>query len=293
MAHWMLAPALLVTMQAAAQSWCEPGALWYHDYPYTAWGDHGYVETRYTGNVLFADSVCETFTIVEHGWSDQTNTPWQGGPYTMYTHTAPNGLIHLWDGSAFDTLFHFGAVPGDRWQFPTSWLDGGTTMIVTDTGHAMVSNTALRYLVVEATFEDIIFLTDTIFERIGPLELYLDISSSTYFLIDGGRGRLRCYSDADLEIHRVEGPCEIGLSADVLDGSPSISIGPNPASDQVNVFGITIPTSASLMDLTGRSVRNWKLSPGQSPLNTAGIPSGSYVLRLWHAGVDLPLIITP
>ncbi|MBL7951845.1 MAG: hypothetical protein JNM62_08995, partial [Flavobacteriales bacterium] len=253
------------SMQAAiglAQSWCAPGALWYHEYPYTASGDHGYVETRYTGNVLFADSVCEAFSIVEHGWSDQTSTPWQGGPFTMHTRTSADGSVHLWDGTAFDTLFHFSAVPGDHWRFPSTWWDEGTRITVTDTGHATLDGLSLRYLTIEATLADIVFVADTIFERIGPLQMFLDVQLSHQFLIDGGYGALRCYSDDEIEVIRVEGPCAIALGTEEAQAVGLPVLFPNPGTDRLTITthqALAPNSTVQLVDAQGRVIAatNW------------------------------------
>jgi len=261
---------ILGTALGTAQSWCAPGARWHHEYPYTSSGDHGYVETSYTGHVLFADSVCEAFTIIEHGWSDQTNTPWQGGPFLLHTYTAPDGSVYSWDGSAFDTLFHFTAVPGDHWNFPTTWWEEGTRITVTDTGHTTLGGLSLRFLAIEATLEDIVVVVDTIFERIGPIQLFLDVQLSHYWLIDGGYGALRCYADEDMELIRVAGPCEIALGLEEARKVGTFAIYPNPASTfvvlEVDLAAEPMNPAIVIQDITGRVLKQLIVASEQQQL---------------------------
>lgn len=288
---------LLCALEVLAQSWCAPGARWHHEIPYTAWGDYGYVETQYVGDVLFADALCQEFVIMEHGYSDQTNSPWEGGPFTMHTTSSPDGLVQLWDGSGFDTLFHFGAVPDDHWLFPPSLNETGTLITVTDTGHADVGGISLRYLAIEATIEDIVFVADTVFERIGPIALYIDIPLTGNFLTDGGYGRLRCYSDDEMSITRVEGPCEIPLGTGGVDPDRRISLYPNPCTTSFELsLPMTAPnTTLTLLDVMGREARTWTVLPGQHGFSTSGIAAGNYVLRtdIDHTVSSIPLIIAP
>lgn len=283
---------------ATAQSWCAPGARWHHEIPYTSWGDYGYVETQYVGDILFADSLCQEFAIMEQGYSDQTNSPWEGGPFTMHTTSSPDGLVHLWDGSTFDTLFHFNAVPGDHWLFPILLAETGTRITVTDTGHASLGGLSLRYVAIEATIEDIVFVADTVFERIGPIQMYINIPITSYFLVDGGYGGLRCYEDEEINIRRVDGPCEIALDIASSPFGSNVEVFPNPTSNVVWLrwHGNTDPYLAEIHDMSGRVILRWPVMNGTEQifqLQVSDVAEGQYVLQLSsRSSVQrIPLII--
>lgn len=267
---------------AFGQAWCVEGAQWHHEYAYTAWGDVGYVETRYEGDFPFADSVCQRFVRVEHIFSYQTNTVHEAGPYTWYTCTGSNGLVNTWDGVSFDTLFHFGAVPGDRWYFPDMGWAGAPLITVTDTGHLAIDGLQLRFLAVNATLGDIVQVQDTIIERIGPMNLFLDIANSYQFMIDGGLGELRCYTDPVFALSRVEGDCTIALSTTPTAVSTVTRPYPNPSTGplRLNLADLDWTTARiTVLDMQGRPMAEAVLHKDTPELDLREIPPGSYMVR--------------
>ena len=263
-----------------SQSWCAPGASWHHEYAYTSLGDVGFVATHYAGDVPFADSLCQELVVTEHIYSYQTNTVSTSQPYSFYT-TTSGAMVHLWTGSEFDTLFHFAAVPGDHWRLPIDLPSVDARITVLDTGQVILDGESIRYQAVDVNYEDIVSVNDTIFERIGPLEMFLNIPISYQFLIDGGHGGLRCYADEEINVTRVEGPCEIALGTSLLTKNKEMAIMPNPGTD---VLGIHLPGSVNvvyeLAGMSGRVLRSGMLRPGTTSVDTSTLPSAVYVLHV-------------
>ncbi|HQW05205.1 MAG TPA: T9SS type A sorting domain-containing protein [Flavobacteriales bacterium] len=275
---------VLAVLQCFAQSWCAPGAQWYHNYAYTSWGDVGYVETHYTGDVLFSDSVCQEFEYTEHIYSYQSNNSFEAGPFTMLTTTSP-GIVHIWTGTEFDTLFHFSAVPGDHWQAPGDWTFTETRIEVTDTGHVALEGRSVRYQTIDLSFDDVVWVSDTVYEGIGPVQMYLNIPISYQVMIDGGYGGLRCYTDEEVDINRVEGPCEIALGVVSMELEGAMDIFPNPCTTQATVDwpSGTPVEQCTLTDASGRVVRQWNprtLTAAQHTFSVVDLSSGMYSLQV-------------
>jgi hypothetical protein len=274
---------LLFAGSTHAQAWCAPEAQWYHNY-YAVWGDEGYIEAHYAGDVLFADSLCQELVLTQDFYSHQNNTVTYGSPFSLYTTTSTNGLVHVWTGSEFDTLFRFNAVPGDHWDLPGDNQNIDARITVSDTGHGTIGGISLRYLAVEASNEGFTLIEDTLFERIGPMQMYLELSRSEFFWIDGGWGSLRCYSDEEIEFSRIGGPCEMALTTETFSAHTELRVYPNPANDMVTVQwdGSERSSFAALIDMTGREVQHWPAlhHTDSELLQLDGIADGQYVLHL-------------
>ena len=259
------------------QNWCPPGARWINDFGPTPWGEVGYVETQYAGEIIYMDSLCEELVVTEHIYSYQTNSAFIGIPFSIYT-TSTLDIVRGWTGTAFDTLFNYAAVPGDHWEFQETSAGSGIHISVLDTGHRAVDGVLLRFLAVEASMEDLVNISDTIFERIGTIQLFLDFSNSGYFLIDGGYARLRCYSDNEINVTRVEGACEIALGVNDIEQDPSIHVWPNPGTDHCAVSGLSGsgPTRITLHDAFGRVLQTSNSTGTNVELNTSELRAGVY-----------------
>lgn len=170
MRHAIVASLLLLTTHTSAQSWCAPGARWHHTYSNPSIGDLGYSVTEYLGDVLFQDSVCQQFAVTDHLYSLQTQTSFVEGPFAWYT-TSTADIVYLWTGLAFDTLFRWDAVPGDRWYVPDAWKDEHSIIEVTDTGHVALAGMNRRWLAA-GTYVDGSPGPDTLVEGIGPMKAY-------------------------------------------------------------------------------------------------------------------------
>lgn len=278
----LLAGLWMGTGTAPAQQWCSPGATWYHEETeYAMLGYDSYVETRYTGDVLFADSLCQrlSYTVFTyHEPSQMTYTPEWGDFHTITT----AGVVYLWEQTRFDTLYYFAAGPGIHWGLPSpSDMAGELRVTVLDTGRAFIDGHDLIYQVVQVTDEDggVYFPADTIFDRFGPLHMYSIMGYSQGLLIDGGFHSLRCYSDDEMSYTRVEGRCDIGLGIAAPPQQRTVTLYPDPAFDRLWLVGLhaDVPLRMAVYDMQGGMVL-WETILPQAGLNVSQLAPGLYFI---------------
>jgi len=242
--------ALLLGVSASAQNWCPTGAVWNHTY-YGCLGctDTGYVHTAYAGDTLFQGSTCQILDATKHSWDIYT------GIYTV-EHLGPqitrgqNDLVEKWNGSSFDTLFHFASAPGDSW-YPLGMGMGVVTVL--DTGHAVVDGLSLRYLVMDMDLG--LGTTDTVFARMGFLHYYVD--GNSLFYADLGLGPLRCYLDDQIDYSTGMGPaCEFTLGSGQRPYQGHCGLFPNPGSGAftLSYHAQSVVGELQVRDLSGRIV---------------------------------------
>lgn len=286
--------------QLDAQSWCGPGARWYHtDLESELWGFDNYVLTSYVGDTTIADSVCQRLRYSLHVYSEQSQSIDTVGPYEFYTATTED-IVYLRNNEIFDTLFNFNAIPGDRWGMPDGSTEPGIWINVLDTGHAVIDEQTLRFLSYNITMADdwVLWANDTIYERIGPVFLYINLTYSAYIVTDGGYYGLRCYEDNEMSYSRVDGRCDVGLGIPPPSDSQGVEVFPNPASSGVRISWEEkdIPLRTELIDMSGRVMHRWPLSGSTEHttwLGFDGLAEGQYILQLtFETGVQrTPLTI--
>ena len=178
-----------------AQNWCPPGATWAYEYDLVLGGYYGVQRVEYVGDTLLggyaAQRLQQTDVVAPVGTTDFVVYP-----STFYIHTRyDNGVVYIWDNvNAYDTLFWFGAAPGDRWNAPGWPDDGNIALTVLDTATVLVDDLPLRRLIVEPIPG---WPIDTVYERIGGLRFHLN--GGVWFVTDAPYDGLLCYSDQDIE----------------------------------------------------------------------------------------------
>lgn len=265
---------------ASAQYWCPQGAEWHHEYFVGMTQVVGYVITTYTGDSLIGGRTAQRLQRYVHTYSPITQNYNVSGPGVIYT-SVDNDLVEQWNGSSYDTLFHFGAEPGGHWQLPGSSL---ITITVLDTGHVVKAGASLRYLVMDlGPFSNVPNGVDTLFERLGFKGAYIDVYSA--FASDGDLGALRCYSDVDLAVTPDSIACDFILSLDDSGRRATVSLHPNPAGTSTTILFSSAATrelTLVLRDPLGRLVHTERLPPGQTAhsLALADLPEGVYVISV-------------
>ena len=266
---------ILSSTIATAQQWCASGAQWYHEYSNLSIGDVGYVVTNYVGDTIIDGDTCQNLEHITYAHYLPTGMNYVDGPYNFYTSVSGN-VVYIWSGAEFDTLINYGAVPGDQWQFAP--MEQPITVI--DTGHVMLDAQWLKFLSVAVDMDPFIW-EDTIYERIGPLQIYLNMYLSEPFLIDYGFGGLRCYSDNEMSYSRIDEPCEIALGIDLRSNALGIEVFPNPASHQLCIRNLKEAYSFELFDQTGSIVLRSDLTgTGSNCFPVLDLATGAYILRV-------------
>lgn len=273
----------LCIMDASAQLWCHAGSEWrYTTWVYEpAWEPVATIQVLYTGDTVFEGESCQVLRTWLHV-VDTSGVPHSLGPESNYTTTGPD-VIRFWNDyvDVFDTLIFFGGGPGTTWRF--NLFNDPKTITVLDTGHRTVSGIELRYSVVDPGLDCICSSPDTIFERIGALQLFNPFPLTTYF-IDGSNGPLDCYRDEGFEYVAPfgEGDCSIMLGVPFpmtsLAGLPEIY--PNPGSVGFAVHSGQPMGSILIRDAIGRTILRAGNTPAVFQVDTACWPAGCYTVEV-------------
>lgn len=260
-----------MSMPVISQIWCPPGATWTYTFS-NSWTTEGYARFMYTGDTVInglASQRIDGYLEYDYYPYDTTLT-FQDGPY--YT-SVNGGLVSIWDGVAFDTLYDFNAVPGDHWL--ATMPDGGESWVysvVTDTGTLVIDGSSLRFLALQNG--------DTIAERLGQFNGYF--LPWVGMIIDAAGGPLRCYSDMDIDHTRWwwDFGCASWMGQNEPVATTTITLSPNPGEDQLTLSGLVGTPEVLIMDATGRVCSRRRAESTTSTIYTAGLPSGSYTVQV-------------
>ena len=267
---------LVPTLTCQAQNWCPPGAKWTHEYADVLGGYFGVQRVEYAGDTVLGGYMAQRL--------DQTHVvaPWGTSDYAPYTTSSlytryDNDIVYIWDGvSAYDTLFWFGAGPGDHWRAPGWPDDGNIVLTVVDTATVDIDGVPLRQLVVEP-FPDLPI--DTLYERIGGQFLYLN--GWTWFVTDMPWNGLMCYSDQEIE-YAVPGVSECGFTLSVQDAMRlrAMRICPNPGTDHFTVSMAPGTHTIHITDAAGRIVEQQRAVGDRATISTVELSAGLYCVRV-------------
>lgn len=271
-----------------AQSWCPPGARWvYH----ASIGNGTGTTLTYAGDTLVDGFLGQRITqwgTVVIPWNPDSIIVVPGAD--IVTRTEP-GMVLWWldQAQAWDTLYWFGAGPGDRWspgweqQFPGDGCAAQAYLQVVDTGSVVVDGVSLRTLGLErhlnATDTDLSF---TIMERAGNTLQYFFPDPPYLCFINEALNFFGCYGDDEIRYPPSTLPC--GSTASVRGPDPgngtAWTVSPMPFTDQLQVRS-TLPqwnSNVLLADMAGRRVLHAAFNGLQLDLDVSGLPAGTYVL---------------
>ena len=267
-----LLPFALPPLLACAQSWCPPGATWTYEYDLVLADYYGVQRVEYVGDTLLgghtAQHLEQTDVVAPSG-----STNFQAYPaFPLFTRY-DNDVVYIWDNTGvYDTLFWFGAAPGDRWNV-AGWPDGGNIAVtVLDTGIQVIDGVPLRRLVVEP-FPGLPI--DTVYERIGGLQLHLN--AFIWFVSDAPYQGLMCYSDQDIDLV-APGVTDCGYTLSVPDDPRALDASPfpNPGTTHFTLDLYPGPHTITLFDATGRMVLQQRTTDARPVIGTEALPAGLY-----------------
>jgi hypothetical protein len=274
------------SLAGAAQSWCPPGATWWHSYG-SIGGGSGYVNTIYHGDTVIDGLTCQRLQGAVHAWNIQDEVPITLPAATYHT-TVVGDLVMVVQQGVLDTLFHFGAVPGDKWYVPDVPWSGSVPnyYTVTDTGSQVITGQLVHWWAVGVYMEmeggSFLMWNDTLLERIGMRSLYLipQLSLSLEPDIHG----LRCYSDDQVAYNTGFAPsCAyiVGMSEQAM---AHVVPFPNPAVDQVT---IATPAAAwiTVHDALGHVVWGGPATSERSTIPVAQLVPGLYTVAVRDGGL--------
>lgn len=194
-----------------------------------------------------------------------------------------------------DTLYNFKALPGESWTLPQGFYneegldyfcDSAIKVTVLDTGHTLLQNISLYYLVVEyggfrvTPDSGFIPTTDTIFERFGSKN-YSFLSVFDYCTlrapnVDGGTiYNLRCYYDNEILLGQGCTYLYVPTSINELD-KDKLTIYPNPANTFVRIQ--TFSKQIYLTDFVGKVLLTVSVKNDTADIDVSGLTDGVYFL---------------
>lgn len=278
----------LSTYGVHAQSWFNDEAEWHF-----AYGNSGAV-VGYVHGSIGGDTVLDGLSARKlelHRYASFIGTT------QVFEEAVPDRVVRYSDGivwvhvpalAAFDTLYDMHAVPGQRWRLAelsdASLCGPESYMEVTDTGTTSRYGPDLRWLGVVVHYAgdwSLGVIHDTIVERIGTLGMYILPHDLCLTIVDGGEGGLPlCYKDTEVDYQwDPEIPCDRALRVGSVMPAPSITLGPNPASEWLRMgTSDTGPMRVAVFDAQGRSLLTRTLANPTEPINIAALAAGSYIV---------------
>jgi hypothetical protein len=191
-----------------------------------------------------------------------------------------------------DTLYNFGALPGESWTIPQFYLDGGgwsyncdslITVNVLDTGHITYQGQQLYFLKVNYLGSSAYQMleTDTIFERFGSKQVsFLSVHDfcvlNAPFNDSGSPFNLTCYSDNEISLGQDCSVLNVYTSVEEIEKTAP-TIYPNPAWQSIVVQ--TISNRIHLTDLSGRNLLSVAVKNGQVEIDISSLANGTYFIR--------------
>ena len=277
-----------------AQSWCPPGAQW--NYEDMSIGFYGHYHRAYIGDTVFLGHPAQRIrtTGMRASILDQ-DTVWIDE--VLYTTVQDDILmVPAWspNGTAWDTLLRFDAVPGDRWFFPNHGLYcagaiGNTGIIqVNDTGTVLVDGVPIRrwQYMVDLGNGVPVFGGEWYYERIGFIYGMVPYPFCGW-TIDAGEN-FRCYWDGEITFTNPQLPggttwCDVALSTSGAQLDHGIGIFPNPGSEQLTVALPERAHAFTMLDPVGRMIAAGSGLSGSTTLSTAHLAPGQYLIRIESA----------
>lgn len=253
----------------SAQVWCPPGATWSYTYS-NGWSHEGYARFTYTGDVVLNDTLAQRITIHEEGmdWPNNTTFSWEDSVFTA----VHGDLVSIWTGARFDTLYYFGALPGDHWQRTVlNDMESMQLEVVQDTGSTVIDGIPLRYLAMEDG--------DTLMERLGSLTGFM--LPWTALMMDAPGGSLRCYADGDIDFKASWWAygCASWAGLEELNSAVTFSLSPNPGNGTAHLAWPAFREfDLEVRDALGRIVHRERIVVGSSNVELPYVKAGVYDL---------------
>ncbi len=263
--------ALCLTTAISAQSWCPPGATWTYTYG-NGWTIDGLARFTYMQDTLIDGHTAQRIAFHIEGTS-------AGSPVSLEfppVHTTVDGdLVSILTATGFDTLYWFGALPGDHWgiTMPDGMASYGE-VLVTDTGTRVIDGVPLRYLVTD---------TDTITQRLGASFAFM--LPWVQYILDEPGGPLRCYGDGQIDHHAAwwSLPCDFLLGVNDAGADPG-GLPTVVSADGQLLVSTPFPGMLSITDATGRVVLRTTVAAGEVSMDASTWKVGIYHAFLQGAG---------
>ncbi len=276
-------PLLFIYVRSFSQIWCYPGATWHYTH-YNSMASM-YTKHEYVYDTIISTKLCNKITYYTQGYGTSGPIAYFSTP--IFTHINGN-VIYIKDQftSNFDTLFNYGAVPGNTWLLAPKSVSTciSSKATVADTGHFYIQSQYLKWLKVNVN--GVINFTDTIVERIGSLNRYFyffgDVCPTAPDQDKGGP--LRCYDDNQIiGYKRYSAPCNYFYSPTSIQLNNSsenkFTVYPNPTETAINIYVSEklMDSEIEIINFIGQTIA---VLPYTNHINISTLSEGSYFLKL-------------
>ncbi len=273
---------VLLSTSGLSQTWAPPGAVWYYESGFP--DQNGYLRVTYDSDTMLDGRMAQK-TISELFWfsiplQQYLSFANEGGNFTA----VENDVVYIWNYQQWDTLFWFGAAPGDSWILTTEGeqiCEG--EFVVTDTGSVEVDGQELRSIVITPQFDQPWVPQVTAIEHIGSLEV---VWFTMMFCGTSSVLPLRCYSDNNINYGTGIAPsCDFVLGTSEMQNDQLIRLYPNPGESIVRIELPAFWDTASLLvtDAFGRIVRKEQTQMDAIVFDAEFLPAGVYTITLISA----------
>lgn len=278
---------LLEALPGVAQVWCPPGATWVYN---TSDPFISSVERyQYVGDTTVGGFQSQRIGVdgaITYLWGADTLILTSG--VDIITRSASD-IVYCWAQSSetWDTLYWFGAVPGDSWRPRWAWAFGppcpdNCRWQVLDTGSVSMGGISLRTLTVQGTDgSELIGPVETIMERVGNTSGYFEALP-----ICGGVFEclctLTCYGDEDVQYPFPGGSCSLPTTIGIPEKPmpvQALTVWPNPGTNalHLDMAGRRL-LALELRDALGRTVLERTSLLNNNPIDVSSLAPGTYVV---------------
>lgn len=291
---YMLFFSLGISITLYSQNWCDDGAVWH--YGYANVGGAGYVRIDYQKDTLVGGKTCQLLKkrlYYTDGSSGITIEQFIGNAFTYFQ----DDVVYAWDNfeNDFDTLYYFGAKPGDTWSVSSLPNPQSNTMVLAEAlnrGNISINGVVYRWVYVEYQFigssAGSVFISDTVYSQYGQTGLYMFPADYYYSITDAHEGgAFRCYSDSNTSLFNINPalPCDYTTSTNEIS-SQQTRVYPNPFKEILRVEPLkkfSYPCNVKILNLNGNVVyqqRILKVTEEGFSFDLRLLPSGMYALTL-------------
>ncbi len=300
-----------VSLLSFSQKWCSPGSQWYYgSTPAYNTTSAGYIQISNTGDTVINSTTCNKLVRTWY-WYDELNKNYHNEVLgESYTYADPNVIYVFGRNNAFDTLYDFGATPGERWTaygpiYYGNKCDSTGIVRVDSIGATKINGLTLRYICVSIIdTEQHWGLSSKIVEKVGPIKALgvnpyqsmlsymfpqkFDYCGMQIDAIQEGAD-FRCYSDSSGFSYKgdtVTVACDFILTSILsLANSQFINVSPNPSNGK---FILQISnneyrmTNAEVYNELGQQVYSQPLrqAQGDNTIDLSNQPAGIYLYRV-------------
>lgn len=311
MKHFLCSLLSLLILQAAAQTWCPPGAAWH----FRRGGPMGNftncdLDMVYTGDTTVLGISSKKLVATLFGQIFYSGPA--SGIYTQHFRTyityQANGVLFLYnsDNARFDTVVNFKASIGDRWLRPGAGVNANSdctsrwAFTVTDTAHITINGFSLRKITVTnpSTINSAYTYTNVFVERmlftssvsIKDYDLFPTYCETNSQVTDTPETIFRCYEDNSFPTYNASNEaCKNFFTgiATVANSRTNFVVYPNPAADAITIdLPATGRYELKLSNLLGQSQQLAYTTAGSDGLKAGlgNVEPGIYLLQVYEGG---------